>query len=140
MIDVISYVSVGGIPYGGAEAEVVAAYGEPLARQRNREQISELHYSNLIFRFDEDGLSECTFLPGCTSALHGHRMAWDHHFLSYLAQEDTNLVELAGFVISLKLGISAVGLHQEDDVAIHAFRRGLMDALLPKSRPFALET
>lgn len=138
MIYVIPYVSVGGVPFGSPEAAVVAAFGEPLERRLNREQASELHYANLIFRFDHDGLMECTVLPGCSCTLNGARITWDHHFLSYLAQEDPNLVEFAGFVISLKLGISAVGLHQEDDVAIHTFRQGLMDALISNCRPFII--
>lgn len=136
MIHVISYVSVGGVPFGTSETEVIASFGKPLERRRNRGQTSELHYLNLIFRFDDDGLMECTFLPGCSCALNGVRITWDHRFLSYLAQKEPNLVEFVGFVISLELGISAVGLHQEDDAAIHTFRRGLMDALIPKTRPF----
>jgi hypothetical protein len=60
--------------------------------------------------------------------------------LQELAQRDGEPMELAGFVVLLKLGISLSGFQDasSSDLAVTAFVWGRWDSQLPKMKPFTL--
>ena len=58
-------------------------------------------------------------------------------FLAKLLEESSDWVETLGILVSIRLGISLTGFHQESDLkGVNAFRKGVWDAHLSESRPF----
>lgn len=138
MIEIYSYESISGLMFGSSEKEALLRFGSPLVRRKNAWGKVELHYPDFILRYEKsfDAMRECTLLSGIDACLNGHAIEWSSEFLRYLAQQDPELFEMGGFVFSLKLGVSTVGLHQEDDVAIHAFCRGALDSAMKMAKPY----
>jgi hypothetical protein len=140
MIQINSYKGINGFAFGSSEADAIAAFGEPVRRSTNRRQEKELHFSDFVLRFDATSgeFREVTLLPNCVGAINGNVIAWDDRFLCWLALEDHDLMEVLGFVLSLKLGISISGFHDEDESqkAIHAFRYGDWDMFRSRMQSF----
>ena len=140
MIEVTSYSDVNGVRFGASEAEVVAAFGQPNQRGRTHDDEEELRFQGFFLRFDSrlKELRECSLIPGCAAKINGIQVVWSEDFLHWLKLEDSDLKEVLGFVLSLKLGLAVSGFH-DDDVAqraIHAFRRGDWDMFLDRMRPY----
>lgn len=140
MIQINSYKDINGLAFKSREADAIAVFGQPVRRDKNREQEKELHFSDFILRFDasSDDFREITLLPGCAGAINGNLISWDDNFLRWLVSEDQDLKEVLGFVLSLKLGIAISGFHDDDESekAIHAFRYGDWDMFQDRMRPF----
>ncbi len=139
MIEIVSYDNVSGLKFGSSESDALNQFGAP-ERIDDFRSSRELCYPDFIVRIRKNSgvFDEFTLLPGCEAMLNGHVISWDIEFLHHLARQGGDLKENVGFVVSEKLGISAAGLHQEDDVAIHAFARGTWDDLLKSMMPFSL--
>lgn len=142
MININSYNDINGISFGSSEADAVAYFGQPVRRSVNREQEQELHFTDFILRFDANSgqLRECTLLPKRRSMVNGHHVSWNDDFLRWLASEDTALMEVLGYIVSLKLGIAITGFHDGDESqkAIHAFRENDWNIFRSRMRPFHL--
>lgn len=97
----------------------------------------------MILRFEGSTgqLRECTLLPGCEAAINNQPVVWTDEFLYWLAAEDNELVEVLGYIVSIKLGIAITGFHDGDEAqkSIHAFRRGDWDMFRNRMVPFILE-
>lgn len=140
MIKIDSYNNVNGLIFGSSEVDAIAVFGEPVSRKTNRESERELHFSDFILRFDaiSGGLREVTLLPFCEGMINGDAVFWDDRFLQWLALHDKNLIEVLGFVLSLKVGVAISGFHDDDEAekAIHMFRYGDWDIFQKNMRPF----
>jgi hypothetical protein len=140
MIDIVSYEGVCGIGYGEREESLIAAFGQPLERGKNREGETELRYKDIILRLEasSDRFREITLLPECPALVSGIRVTWSRAFLGCLQVSDPDLVEVLGFIFSRKLGVALSGFHDDDrsQMAIHAFRRGDWDRFSKWMKPF----
>jgi hypothetical protein len=140
MIKINSYKDISGVIFGSSEADVIAFFGEPSRRSVNREKEKELNYTDFILRFDADSgqLRECTLLPGCEGMINDYIVSWNDDFLKWLILEDSCLMEVLGYVVSLKLGVAATGFQDGDESqkAIHAFRKNDWDMFRKRMRPF----
>lgn len=141
MIEISSYKSINGITFGSSESDVISFFGQPIRHSKNSEKEAELHFPSFILRFDSvtGQLREASLLPKCDAVINGKLIIWDENFLFWLASEDQDLVEVLGFVISLKLGIAVSGFHDNDESqkAVHAFRHGDWDMFRNRMRPFS---
>lgn len=140
MIKIKPYTDISGIPFEGTEADAISIFGQPVRRSINRELEQELHYVDVILRFDATSglLRECTLLPKCICMINDQIVSWDEDFLRWLASEDTDLMEVLGYIVSLKLGIAVTGFHDGDEAqkAIHAFRVNDWNMFSKRMRPF----
>jgi hypothetical protein len=140
MIEIAAYNHANGARFGCGEAEVIALFGEPVSRIVNREGELEFHYPKHVARFDADSkqFRELTLLPGCEASLNGIPVIWEPGFLSSLHALDPDLVEVLGFILSLKMGLALSGFHDDDhsQMAVHAFREGDWDQFRPRMTPF----
>lgn len=140
MIAIEPYATVAGVNFGSSEAEVIAVFGEPDDRLINRVQEIELRYKLFTVRFDNplQCFREFTLLPGCPASINGLEIEWTPSFLGKIQDLDSDLMEVAGFVVSLKLGVSFSGFHDDDDSqrAIHVFRKGGWDRFKARMKPF----
>lgn len=140
MIQIISYDAINGLPFGSTEANAIAKFGPPTRRSKNRERELELHYPDFVLRFDADsgGLRECSLFPQCSGMINGAPVQWTEDFLRWLASEDQDLLEVLGFILSMKLGIAVSGFHDGDESqkAIHAFRKGDWDMFRNRMQSF----
>ena len=136
MIQITPYHDVNGAPFGCDEATLVSIFGVPLTRRTNHEGEIELHYPNYIARLDAASkrFREFTLLPDCPAKIAGIQVRWGPTFLSEIQNADPELVQVMGFVLSLKLGLAFSGFHDGDtsQMAIHAFRRGDWDSFKNK--------
>lgn len=144
MIKINSYKDISGVGFGGSEADAIAFFGQPVRRSVNREQEQELHFTDFILRFDANSgqLRECTLLPECRCMINDHHVSWNDDFIQWLASEDAGLMEVLGYIVSLKLGIAVTGFHDGDESqkAIHAFRQNDWDMFRKRMRPFHLQS
>jgi hypothetical protein len=140
MIRICPYQTVNEVHFGSSESEVTAAFGEPSHKRVNQEAEIELHYTNYIIRLDAETrlFREFTLLPGCVARVNDVDVDWNDTFLSVVQRIDPELVEVLGFVLSLKLGLSFSGFHDGDlsQMAIHAFQRGDWDRFRKRMKPF----
>lgn len=140
MVKIISYQSVGGVDFGSNESVALSVFGVPERKGVNREGEGELYFHDFILRFDSmaRGLRECKLLPKCIAEINGVPVDWDGGFLRWLISQGCDLKEVYGFVVSLKLGLAATGLHDDDDSqrAVHAFGPGDWDLFKGKMTPF----
>lgn len=140
MTQINSYEDINGVCFGSSEADVIAVFGAPVSCQRNREQERELHFAEFIFRFEASSgaLREFTLLQPSVGAINEHAIAWDDSFLRRIMAADRNLMDVLGFVVSLKLGIAISGFHEnaKSRRAIHAFRYGDWDMFQNRMSPF----
>ena len=140
MIAIESYKSIAGLSFDTDEADVIAKLGSPVRRSENRERELELHFTGFILRFDSKtgGLRECTLLPPSEGTINGLAVSWTTDFLDWMLTIDRDMVEVLGFVVSLKLGIAVTGFHdgESSQLAIHAFRKGDWDMFQERMKPF----
>jgi hypothetical protein len=143
MLTVSTYQGVNGINFGSTEAAVVSALGSPMARLTDGEGCVELRYANCAARFNgESGhFRELTLLPGCEASINGVHLVWEPVLLQTILKLDPALVEVLGFVVSLKLGIALSGFHGGDQsqMAIHVFPEGDWDCFQSKMKPFVAQ-
>jgi hypothetical protein len=140
MIEIAIYQQVNGVSFGCEEVDLIAAFGQPEARRVNREGEMELHYPNYIARLDASSkrFREFTLLPGCDANINGIRVEWQPRFLSTIQEVDSALMEVLGFILSLKTGLAFSGFHDDDSaqMAIHAFCKGDWDIFRDQMKPF----
>lgn len=140
MIRICSYQTVNEVHFGSSESVVTDAFGKPTYKRVNHEGEIELHYSNYLIRLDSATklFREFTLLPGCETRINDVDVDWSDTFLHVVQRLDPELVEVLGFILSLKLGISFSGFHDGDrsQMAIHAFRRGDWDRFRERMKPF----
>lgn len=140
MIEVISYKTIDSLHFGSTESAAVALFGRETKRRIGGNKETELHYPDLILRFDAQSnqLRECTLLPSCECTINERATSWNNDFLEWICDEDGDLMEAYGFVVSFKMGIALTGFHDGDDAqkAIHVFRLGDWDMLKHRMRPF----
>ena len=121
------YVGVGDFSFGQTIEHARLKFGEPLNEDETRNGQSQLHYESFIVRFDAETnlFKEFTALPGCELTLRDKKVPWNIEFLKDLHHTDPELVELYGFIVSFKNGISVSGFHDGDEAgkAIHVFQR-----------------
>jgi hypothetical protein len=142
MIAIESYKSIAGLNFGTHEADVIAKLGSPIRRSENREGELELHFTEFVLRFDSKtgDLRECTLLPRSEGTINGSAVSWTVDFLDWMHTIDQDLVEVLGFVVSLKLGIAVTGFHDDESsqLAIHAFRQGDWDMFQRRMKPYKI--
>jgi hypothetical protein len=140
MIQIRSYSQINGLGFGVTEAEALINFGVPITSRKTPKGTRELVFRDFILRFEASSgaLMECTILPGCDASINGTPVAWDSGFLRWLGEQDPDLKEVVGFIVSLKLGISATGFHDGDESqkAIHAFKRDSWNRFIVRMRPF----
>lgn len=140
MINIISYKHISGVEFGSKESDVLKGFGQPLSRSLSSDREKEFNYSDFVLRFDAatEELRECTLLPGCRGTLNGHAFDWSDDVLHWLSGQDRDLVEVFGFVLSLRLGVALSGFHDGDESqkAIHAFREGDWDSFRARMKPY----
>ena len=143
MIKIITYQQVNSVSFGSEEVEVIAEFGEPNLRRLNNEKEIELHYPKYIARLSSDSklFREFTLLPACQASVNDIQVVWKPAFLTTIQKVDTNLVEVLGFILSLKLGLAFSGFQDDDlsQMAVHAFRQGDWDIFLKRMKPFRYE-
>ncbi len=140
MIQIESYSRINDVSFGSSEDGFVTHFGEPIKRRVNHENEKELHYRDFIARFDaKTGMfREFTLLPECDARINDIQVEWQPAFLSTIQYIDPGLVEVLGFVLSLKLGLAFSGFHDNDlaQMAIHAFQQGDWDHFRHRMKPF----
>lgn len=115
--------------FGQSIGEAKVRFGTPIKEDKTRKGQTQLHYAEFILRFDEQTslFKEFTALPECELVLEGKTIPWNEDFLTSLYQSDKEMVDLYGFIVSFKNGLSVSGFHDGDDAgkAIHVFQRGV---------------
>jgi hypothetical protein len=143
MIHITSYKNINDVSFGCTESEALSAFGSPTKQQVNREKEKELFFPDFILRFEPNSgqLRECTLLPGCEATVNNQFVVWTEEFLYWLASEDNELVEVLGYIVSIKLGLAITGFHDGDEAqkAVHAFRKGDWDMFKNRMLPFILK-
>lgn len=141
MIEVISYESFDGVPFGASPHDIIAHFGIPDNERRNREGEKELHYEQYIMRFasKDETLREVTLLPGARVKWNEREIAWDVSFLKTVC-EMSSVQEFYGYLVSQKYGIALTGFHDGDESgkAVHFYRKGDWDQFEGKMKPFQL--
>jgi hypothetical protein len=140
MLSVSTYQGVNGVSFGSNEAAVVSALGHPLERRTDHQGGVELRYACFTARINGEParFTELTLLPNCEASVNGLRVVWAPVLLQTILKMDPALVEVLGFIVSLKLGIALSGFHDGDQcqMAIHVFREGEWDCFRSKMKPF----
>ena len=123
-----------------SQSDVIALYGEPTTIRRNRSGAVELHYNDLIARFDPDNdtLREITLLPYVKTTINGLEVTWDHTFLQKLCKSDTAPRDAYGYIVFTKFGVAVTGIHDNDEsqLAITLFSKRDLDEFVRGSTPF----
>lgn len=97
--------AVDGIPFGAAEAEVVAVVGEPLLRSRSRRGEEELRYAESVYRFGGDlGLVEVS-LNSQAVALNDVEVQFAD-LPTFFRTNDSEVFDRIGFVVSPRYGVA----------------------------------
>jgi len=80
-------------------------------------------------------------LPGCEATINNQLVVWTEGFLHWLASKDNELVDVLGYIVSIRLGIAVTGFHDGDETqkAIHAFKKGDWDVFRNRMIPFTLK-
>lgn len=140
---IIPYYSFGPLLFGrSSKNDCIQVLGEPLRSIRNREDVEEFHYKELIIRFDRlaSVIRECTLLPYAEAVIDGIPVTWDLEFLRQACDRDGSPKDVYGFIVFISLGIAVTGIHDQDksQLAITVFSRGDFDDLLKDARAFQL--
>lgn len=140
MIEAKSYKGINNVDFGSKQSIVTSVFGSPERKAINREGEVEFHFPGFVVRFDanSEDFRECTLLPGCVAKINEFLIDWSDGFLGWLASKDSDLKEVHGFVVSLRLGLAVAGFHDSDDSqkSVHAFRYGDWDMFLGQMKPF----
>ena len=141
MIEIESYESFDGVPFGSSQQHVVDHFGQPCSERLNRENEKEFHFKEFILRFDskDEGLREVTLLPGAKARWNEREIAWDVGFLKFVC-ELAPVLEFYGYLVSTKYGIALTGFHDGDESgkAVHFFRNGDWDQFEGQMNSFEL--
>nr|WP_315231861.1 hypothetical protein [uncultured Albidiferax sp.] len=96
--------AVDGIPFGAAQAEVVAVFGEPLLRRQSRRGEEELRYAESVFRFGDLGLVEVA-VDSQSIALGDVEIPFAD-LPAFLRANDQEVFDRVGFVVSPRFGVA----------------------------------
>ena len=143
IIAIDPYTHVNSLKFGDSTSvECQEIFGVPQSLAKTRRGFNEFHYPECVLRFDrEDKFDECTLLPYTESTVAGIPITWDKQFLQAASKVDKAPQETVGFIVFLKLGIFASGIHDDDhpQLAVTAFRRGDLDKYLEDAVPYMPE-
>jgi hypothetical protein len=125
MISIEPYEHVHGIRFGEPSSAVVTQLGEPRSRRISRNGEDELCYPEIIWRFRDDQMVECTLTMKSPVLVRGQVVA---SFREWLPTADREAVTKRGFLVSQAFGIAA-DLDDERYEYVSIFERGRWDDL-----------
>lgn len=101
------YLCADGTPFTATRADILAAWGTPLREGRNVVELDEMDYGEVVFRFQDSGrLEEITRRA---PVVHFGAVAVPFGSLrGFLAEQDGEMFERAGFVVSPRYGLAFV--------------------------------
>lgn len=99
------YVSVDGLPFSASREQIVKAHGKPLRIARNGVGLNELDYGKVAFRFQDSGrLEEVT--RQAPVVVMGKIHVPFAALAAYVRDQDDDMFERAGFIVSPKFGLA----------------------------------
>jgi hypothetical protein len=104
---IVPYVAVDGMPFTTSEAELRLRLGEPQHMVRNSVGLTELDYSDAIYRFQDNGRLEEITKRGHIVHIESLAIAFDE-LATFIADSDAERFERAGFIVSPRHGIAFV--------------------------------
>lgn len=129
-------------PYAGADPiifginreELQENFGEPIRTTKNIKGEPVLYFPDFSVTFGkENRLLEATFKPSVQLFYCGLNI-FDCNSISKLRSVDCKILEYVGILLLPEVGITASGLHNEEEKTVTIFSRGRIDHLLPKFR------
>lgn len=140
MIQIVPYQAIGSLSLGvSKEPDCIESHGAPVLRRVRRESV-ELHFDNVIFRFDAESgvLFEATILPPTKVLIAGLVFDWSSKSLRMLSRLDEMPLLIHGFVVMKDLGIAITGVHDDDKSqrALTVFKAGAFDPLMNAATKF----
>ena len=139
--DIISYYGAAPILFGMSEHEVASVAGDPMTRSKNRKSEKNYLYDGWSLRYSvgEERVVEVGFTPRATVSFSNFDIFRTPDAFYRLIEHDGNPVEVLGFIVLLKLGITLTGFHDGDESqkAVTAFARGRWDNFEDRFKPYS---
>lgn len=131
------YVGTNKIKFSTSTKQCKAILGEPMRQSKNRKNEPKLVYKDqeLILEIGGARIVEIAFRPNVTVLLHDIDVFNDVDALAKLSKIDAPL-EYVGILFFPALGISATGLHNQEDKVVTAISFGRFDAIAHNFSPY----
>lgn len=132
-----AYVGIDQLSFTTTEMECEKILGAPIRRSKNRKNETKLVYEKFEFTFPPDGskILEMSFRPNIKLLVNEIDIFNDKMALNKLSKIDSPL-EYVGILFFPTLGISAAGLHRQDDKVVTAISKGRFDGVLHNFVPY----
>ena len=131
------YIGTNKIKFSTSEEQCKAILGEPIRQSKNRKNEPKLVYKDQEVTLEIGGarIVEIAFRPDVMVLLHDIDVFNDVDALAKLSKIDAPL-EYVGILFFQALGISATGLHNQDDKVVTAISLGRFDAIAHNFCPY----